>query len=108
MAFRIDAEGMLSMKAAGRVEISPSPLGLVSIADTLYAPVSARIKSDIVTLEFIMSRTVAYMAGLLLSYTLEESPKADSYLSMVKMESGTSSYQPWGNYGSSPMIKTTT
>ena len=52
MAFRIDAEGMLSMKAAGRVEISPSPLGLVSIADTLFAPVSARIKSDIVTLSF--------------------------------------------------------
>lgn len=113
------------------------------------------------TLEFIMSRTVAYQAGLLLSYSIGESPKADSYLDMVKMwqdfrftadipqeirermkvqksdwhlekkdgkwllsemfiheydlgftdrkqtivqmESGTSSYQPWGNYGSCHM-----
>ena len=111
------------------------------------------------TLEFIMSRTVAFQAGLLLSYSIGESPKADKYLEMVKnwqefrfsvdvpdeirermkvqrtewhldkndtkwtlsemfiqefdlgytdrkktiiqMESGTSSYQPWGNYGSS-------
>jgi len=111
------------------------------------------------TLEFIMSRTVGFQAGCLLSYTLKESEKADRYLALVKdwqdfrfgvqvpddvrkmmrdqdtdwhlekttdkwvlshisitdydlrygdrkknilqMESGTTAYQPWGNYGSS-------
>ncbi len=135
----------------------PGMLGWYKVcnADRRYEPTLPE------TLEFIMSRTVAFQAGLLLSYSIGESPKADNYLDMIKlwqefrftadipqevrdqmkvqrtdwhlekkdgkwllseifihsydlgftdrrqtivqMESGTSSYQPWGNYGSSHM-----
>lgn len=58
MCFKISPDGLLSMKSSGKVEISPSPVGLVAIGDALYAPVKAELSKDIVTLSFESGQVV--------------------------------------------------
>lgn len=52
MSFKIDNSGLISMSASGTTQISPSPLGLACVGGTLYAPQSAKVSGDKVSLEY--------------------------------------------------------
>ena len=74
MSFRIDDAGLLSMKAAGQVQIAPSPVGMACVGDTLYAPTGAEVSCDAVVLHFecgdvTLSRSVRPEGSLRLEVT---------------------------------------